>query len=270
MTDRAPAPPVVIPPLLAMVHLPALPGAPGYGGSMTTVLEEAVGRATTLTEAGFAGLMVENFGDSPFYPDRVPAVTVAAVTACVAAIQSEVGVCLGVNVLRNDALAALGVAAATGADLMRVNVLTGMMFTDQGPIVGRAAEVSRERSRIAPATRIWADVFVKHAAPPPGVSLEQAAADTWERGGADALIVSGAGTGQAVDPTDCERVRSAVPGAPLVVGSGVDSGNVATFAGVVDHIIVGTCLETDGVPGAALDARRVAEFVAAVETAGLI
>src|SRR5690606_40090544 len=95
---------------------------------------DAVARARTLADAGFPALMVENFGDVPFYADRVPAVTVAAMTRCVEAVKEATGLSVGVNVLRNDVESALSVAAATGAQFVRVNVLTGTMFTDQGPI----------------------------------------------------------------------------------------------------------------------------------------
>lgn len=259
-----------IPPLVGMVHLAALPGSPGFGGSMTEVLEEAVGRATLLSEHGFEALMVENFGDLPFFGDAVPPVTVASMTACVDAIRRETGSVTGVNVLRNDALSALAIAAATGASFIRVNVLSGSMHTDQGPIVGRAAEVGRQRAALVPEAVVWADVLVKHAAPPGGVTLEQSAVDTWERAGADALVISGTGTGHAPDPARFGRVAEAVPEAPLVVGSGADTSNLAELAAVSDHVIVGTALEEDGRPGAALDPDRVAAFADAATRAGLV
>lgn len=237
---------------------------------MEAVTEEAVRRARILTEAGFPALMVENFGDAPFFGDSVPPVTVAAITACVVAVRSACSVPTGVNVLRNDAVSAISVASATGAEMIRVNVLSGSMYTDQGLISGRAAEVARLRQALGSETRVWADVFVKHAVPPPGLSVEQAALDTWERAGADALIVSGPGTGRAPDPDRVERVRAALPDAPLMVGSGTTAGNLAALAGLVDGFIVGTALEEGNVPGADLDPERVETFTAAAARAGLL
>lgn len=237
---------------------------------MQEVLEDSVARAVTLTDAGFGALIVENFGDAPFYPDEVPPVTVAAMTACVAAIRSETNCVLGVNVLRNAALAAVGIAAAGEAELIRVNILTGEMNTDQGVITGRAAEVARAAATVSPALAIWADVFVKHAVPPPGLTLEQAAVDTWERGGADALIVSGAGTGLVPDVARFETLRRVVPDAPLVVGSGTDPDNLKELAGLADHVIVGTALEEDGRPGAPIDPGRLDRFMGAASDAGLV
>lgn len=259
-----------IPRLIGMVHLAPLPGSPDYAGSMPNVVADARERANTLLEAGFGGLMVENFGDVPFYDDDVPAATVAAVTACVSAIRADTDVPLGVNILRNDAQAALAVAAATDADFIRVNVLSGSMFTDQGPIVGRAAEVVRLRSHLCPDVRIWADVFVKHAVPPTGLTIEQSAVDTWERGGADALIVSGTGTGHAPDFERFARLEEVVPDAPLVVGSGTTPENVAELADLADHLIVGTALEENGEPGAGLDGERIRRFLDAAADVGLV
>lgn len=258
-----------LPRLVGMVHLQPLPGSPRFGGSMEAVEADAVARARLLVDAGFPALMVENFGDVPFFAEDVPAETISAMTRCVGAVTASVDVPVGVNVLRNDAVSAVAIAAVTGAPFVRVNVLSGVMSTDQGPIVGRAARVGREKARLAPALSIWADVFVKHATPPPGVTLEQAAADTRERAGADVLVISGSGTGHAPDPDRLHRVAAAVPRAPLAVGSGVTADNVTSFAEAADHLIVGTCLEVDGVPGAALDPARIERFVAAASGAGL-
>lgn len=235
---------------------------------MEEVVEDAADRAVTLVEAGFGAVLVENFGDVPFHRDTVPPETVAALTRCVANVRRATEVPVGVNTLRNDAVAALAVCAATGASFIRVNVLTGLMYTDQGPIAGRADEVMRARARLAPSVQVWADVFVKHATAPAGLTLERAAADNWERGCADALVLSGTATGHAVEIDSFRRIRAAVPSARLVVGSGADPGNLTSLAEVADHVIVGTAIEQGRRPGAALDKGAIEEFLAAAESAG--
>lgn len=252
----------MIPTLIGMVHLGPLPGAPGFGGDLEAVVGRARDDAVALAAAGFDGVMVENLGDAPFFADDVPKATVAAMVTAVNAV-TEAGVPVGVNVLRNDALAALAVAAATGAAFVRVNVLAGVMHTDQGTITGRAAEVARLRHSLAPDVAILADVFVKHAVPPPGLTLEQAAADLWGRGGADALVVSGSGTGIAVDEAHLKRVGVAVPDAPLYTGSGVTAGNVASLLGLCSGVIVGTSVKVGGATTEPVDPQRAAAFVAA-------
>ncbi|MDP3984907.1 MAG: BtpA/SgcQ family protein [Acidimicrobiia bacterium] len=259
-----------LPSLIGMVHLRPLPGSPAYRDDFREVMAAASDDSQTLAEAGFPAVMVENFGDAPFFAEAVPAVTVAAMTMVVAAVADAAGVPVGLNVLRNDALAALSVAAVTGAGFVRVNVLTGTMYTDQGLISGRAAEVARLRRSLCPQVGVLADVFVKHASPPFGLTIEQAGADTWERGGADALIVSGAGTGAEPDLDDARRLRAAVGGAMILVGSGAAADNIARLAEVADGAIIGTSLKEDGRVTGPVDPRRAAATVAAAARVGWI
>ena len=259
-----------IPRLVGMVHLAPLPGSPRYAGSIDAVVESAVADAALLTEAGFPCLLVENFGDVPFFADSVPPETVAAMSLAVAEVARAAGVPVGVNVLRNDALAALGVAAASGAPFIRVNVLVGTMYTDQGPIVGRAGKLARKRSALDPSIEVWADVMVKHATPPPGLEPADLAKDTVERGLADAVIVSGSGTGQPVDPTLAKVIRDAVPGTRIVIGSGATPKLLPALTDFADTVIVGSALKIDGDARNPVDRARAEVFVAAAGSAGLI
>lgn len=259
-----------IPHLVGMVHLQPLPGAPGFRGSVEAVVDAAVADARALAEAGFPALMIENFGDVPFHADRVPSETVASITRAVLAVAAGTGLPIGVNVLRNDALAALGIAAATGAEFIRVNVLTGLMYTDQGPIIGRAAELARQRAVVAPWVQVWADVMVKHSVPPAGLGMGQAAVDTVERGLADAVIVSGPGTGTAPGLEETELMAAALPeGTRLVVGSGVTSDNLADLAQIANTFIVGTALKRDGKASNPVDPERAKNLVEVARDRGI-
>ncbi|MEX2467060.1 MAG: BtpA/SgcQ family protein [Gemmatimonadota bacterium] len=251
------------PVLIGMVHLLPLPGAPRWAGAMGAVLERAVEDAKALEGAGFDGVIVENYLDAPFHPGAVPAVTVAAMTRAVSAVVERVGIPVGVNVLRNDAMSALSIAAATGASFIRVNVHTGAMWTDQGLLTGAAHETLRLRRELGVDAAILADVHVKHATPPAGASLADAAADAWTRGLADALVVSGSGTGQTTDPGDVTEVSRAVPEAPVFIGSGVTAERVGTLPAGVRGVIVGTTVMRDGTAGTGVDPIRAAAFVQA-------
>jgi membrane complex biogenesis BtpA family protein len=246
-----------------MVHLGPLPGAARFGGDLGAVVGAAIRDAEILESAGFDGLMIENFGDAPFYADDVPKATVAAMTRAAAAIHDAVGIPIGVNVLRNDALAALAVAAAAGASYIRVNVLSGAMTTDQGVITGRAAEVARLRASLGGGIAVLADVFVKHAVPPPGLTIEQAAGDTFERAGADAVVVTGPTTGSGTSAEVLTAVRASLPAAPLYVGSGVAPESVAGLLELADGVIVGTSIKQDGRTTAPVDPERARRLVEA-------
>lgn len=259
-------------PVVGMVHLGPLPGAPRSNEPLDAVVERAVEDAERLEAGGVDGLMVENFGDAPFYPDDVPKHTVASMTRAAGVIADAVDLPLGVNVLRNDAEAAVSVAAAVGADYVRVNVHAGARVTDQGLVEGRAHETMRLRERLDTGVRVFADVDVKHSAP---LGSEQDLAaeflDTVERGLADAVVVSGSGTGRAVD---ADRLRIVAEtqdeserDVPLFVGSGVDESNVAELLSRADGVVVGTALKEDGETTNPVDADRVRSFVKAARRA---
>lgn len=254
------------PALIGVVHLLPLPGAPHPGPGLDAVLRRATADAQALAAGGADAVIVENLGDAPFTAGRVDAFTVAALTRCAWAIREVApDLPLGINILRNDATSALAAAAATGAVFVRVNVLVGAMVTDQGLIEGDARTLLLERRRLGADVGIAADVLVKHAAPLGTRRRVDVARDTFYRGGADALIVSGAGTGLPTDPAHVEEVRDAVPSAPLWLGSGLTPDNAATVTRHLDAAIVGTWLHADGDLRAPVDVRRVTTMKRALD-----
>jgi len=243
---------------IGVVHLKPLPGTPRHRQSMADIIKSAVADAVAYERGGVHALIIENFGDVPFTKGSVAPETLAAMAAAGCAVRAAVKLPIGYNVLRNDGRSALALCAACGGDFIRVNVLSGAMITDQGIIEGDAYNILRERSRVAPGAGIFADVHVKHAVPLGDWSLADAAADTLERGLADALIVSGVGTGKAADISDVECVRQACPAVKILLGSGVNAGNARDFLRVADGVIVGSSLKRDGKLANPVDARRVA------------
>jgi hypothetical protein len=262
-------------PVVGMVHLPALPGAPRYdvAGGRERLHEVARRDARRLVAGGVDAVMVENFGDAPFYPDGVPKHVVADLASLVRTVDGTVDRPVGVNVLRNDGAAAVAVAAAAGGSFVRVNVHVGARVTDQGVLEGRAHETVRLRERVDAAdVGILADVDVKHSAPlaterDPAASLGEAT----ERGLADGIVVSGRRTGQA---TDADDVAAAVArrdelgvDAPVLVGSGVTTESVGDLLAVADGVVVGTALKEGGETRNPVSVERVERLVAAADAA---
>ena len=232
--------------LIGMCHLPPLPGSPRHALPMDRIIDHAVHDATALREAGFDAVIIENFGDTPFGGGRLEPWATAALAVAAARVKFATGLPIGVNALRNDALAALGVAAAAGAEFLRVNVLVGVSATDQGLIEGNAAELLRVRGRVAPSVQVFADVHVKHAVCVSQPDIALAAEEVAYRGQADALIVSGTTTGRPADLPDLRRVRQAVPDRMLLAGSGATPETIARILEVADGAIVGSCLKPGG------------------------
>ncbi len=255
--------------LLGVVHLLPLPGSPGYRGSMDEILERAMSDAHALETYGMDGAVIENFGDAPFFPGRVPAETVAAMARVVTELARARKFPLGVNVLRNDAEAALGVAAACDARFVRINVHVGASLTDQGIVQGEAHLTLRRRKALWPDGQRWpllfCDVDVKHAAPLAPRDIGDWAEDTYRRGDADVLLVTGRGTGKEPTWADVKRVREAVPEAVVLVASGVTEATVGRALSEAHGAIVGSALERDGRAGGPVDPNRVRSLVEAAK-----
>ena len=252
-------------PLIGMVHLPALPGSPGdRGEGLEPVIKRAVADARALEAGGCSAIIVENFFDSPFAKDCVPPHTIAAMTRAVLAVRHATLLPLGVNVLRNDALAALAIAHICDAKFVRVNVWVGAAVTDQGIIEGAAREAILYRRQIGANVAVFADVFVKHAAQLGAGSIQDAARDAVLRGRADALIVTGSATGAHTSVEDLQAVKAALPGTPLLIGSGFDAANAAALMVHADGAIAGTSLKKSGDVSEPVEAERVRALRAAM------
>ena len=269
--------PGIAKPLIGMIHLLPLAGSPRYGGNRDAVTAAAVADAQALAAGDVGGsrsggggggvhaLMLENYGDAPFFPGPVPAHVIAQMSAIASEVRRAVGLPLGINVLRNDGLAAMSIAAAVGASFIRVNVLCGARLTDQGILQGIAHDLLRLRRTLdAGDVKILADVDVKHSAPLAAMRLEDELADLIERGGADAVIVTGAGTGKATPLEKLERVKAAAGSTPVLIGSGITPASIRDYLPRADGFIVGSALTGDGRAENRVDARRVRELVAAL------
>jgi len=253
--------------LVGVVHLLALPGSPGWRGSMGPILDRAVEDARAYASGGAGALIVENYADAPFLKEGLAPETIAAFSCCAAAVREAVDLPVGINALRNDARAALGIALAVEARFIRVNVHAGVVATDQGLIEGRAGETLRARAALGADIEILADVHVKHGRPLFSESIVRAAQDLVERGGADALVVSGAATGSPTDPKELRAVREALPEAFLLAGSGVDPSNLDAILAHADAVIVGTALKRGSKTTAPVDKARVSAFVKTLQAA---
>lgn len=248
--------------LIGVIHLPPLPGSP-RAGSLEQALARTADDAKALESSGFDGLVIENFNDVPFFAERVPAVTIAAMTACaLEARRAAPELRLGINVLRNDAEAALSIAHVTGAKFVRVNVHGHARLTDQGVVQGRAAETLRLRASLAAKVEIWADVAVKHSAPLAPLPVEEEARDLEARALADALIVTGTGTGVSVDLDLLRRVRQSSK-LPLYVGSGASEATLKSLRAHATGVIVGTALRQGNRPGGPIDEKLASSFARA-------
>ena len=256
-------------PVIGMVHLWPLPGAPGYTGyGMQKIIDHALRDAEALVAGGVNGLMVENMWDLPF---RVgSAVQVEAATAqsvAAAEVVKNFPLPVGINVIHNGGVVCLAIAVAAQARFIRVCIYTGARVWDTGEFDhGCAAELTRKRKELgAEHIHFFCDVDKKHSVAFPGIDL--ATHIQWtEFYGADALIVSGKMTAEAPDPAEVAEARRLAK-KPVLIGSGADEGNIGALLQHADGVIVGSSLKHDCVMEKAVDPGRVRRFMDAVRAA---
>jgi len=250
-------------PIFGMIHMPALPTAPDNGMTMDRLVEFALAETRKLERAGLDAIIVENVGDAPFFRDAVPPATVAAMAIVVREVKRATTMKVGVNMLRNAWEAALSVAYIAGADFIRCNVVIGAYVTDQGIIQGCAAELARLLASLDRRVLICGDIHVKHAYPLYNVPIDDAAKDLAERGGVDAVIVSGS---RSPDPPAFDIVKLVADSVrlPVLVGSGVRLDNVVDFYRLSGGVMLGeTDFKIGRVWGGANDDQAYARAVAA-------
>ena len=251
-------------PIIGVVHLLPLPTSARWGGSLKAVIDRAEQEATALASGGVDGIIVENFFDAPFTKSQVDPAVVSAMTLIVQRLMNLVTLPVGINVLRNDTQSAMAIATCVSAQFIRVNVLTGVMATDQGLIEGPAHQLLRYRRELGSDVKIMADVLVKHARPLGSPNLTTAVQETIERGLADAVILSGWATGSPPSLEDLELASAAARGTPVFIGSGADWENISQLITAADGAIVSSSLKRHGRIDQTIDPIRVSQFVEAM------
>jgi membrane complex biogenesis BtpA family protein len=234
-------------PIIAMIHVAALPGTPRHAQPMQEIVAQACVEARLYRDCGVHGLMIENMHDVPYLRGGVGPEIVAGMTLVAQAVRAEVDLPLGLQILAGADLEAMAVAHVAGLNFVRVECFCFAHVADEGLMQSNAARLLRYRRQIvAEPVQVWADIKKKHASH--ALTADLALTDVAEAAefmGADALIITGTTTGR---PPMTEDVATGKAGAalPLLVGSGVSATNVADFLAMADGVIVGSSLKVGG------------------------
>ena len=249
-------------PVIAMIHVGALPGTPARTVSLADLETQAVQEAAVFREAGVQGVMLENMHDTPYLRGGVGPEIVAALAVIARAVKEESALPCGIQILAGANTEALAVAHAAGLDFIRAEGFAFAHVADEGLIESSAAELLRYRRAIgAERVQVWADVKKKHSshAITSDVGIgEMAHAVEFMRG--DAVIVTGSVTGDAPRESDLDGVKQAVR-LPVYLGSGVTENNLKEFFNTADGFIVGSHFKQDGHWSLPVEARRVEAFM---------
>jgi membrane complex biogenesis BtpA family protein len=249
-------------PVIAMIHLGALPGTPAARSNLGGLEASAVREAKLYRVAGVHGLMLENMHDTPYLRGEVGPEIVAAMAIIARAVKDASGLPCGVQILAGANLEAMAVAHAAGLDFIRAEGFAFAHVADEGLIQSSAAKLLRYRKQIsAQRVQVWADVKKKHSSHAITADIDiGATAHAVEFMRGDAVIVTGSVTGDAPqlgDITDAKR-RCRLP---VYLGSGVTAENLPTFYDAADGFIVGSYFKANGRWDKPVDAKRVKRFM---------
>ncbi|HEX5221128.1 MAG TPA: BtpA/SgcQ family protein [Verrucomicrobiae bacterium] len=249
-------------PIIAMIHLGALPGTPANGLSLADIETQALHEARIFREAGVHGLMLENMHDTPYLRGRVGPEIVAGMAIIARAVKEANKLPCGVQVLAGANLEAMAVAHAAGLDFIRAEGFAFAHVADEGIIQSSAAELLRYRRSIgADSIQVWADVKKKHSSHAITADVdigETAHAVEFMRG--DAVIVTGSVTGDAPQRSDVLAAKRKTR-LPVLLGSGVTAGNLRSFFAAADGFIVGSEFKQGGHWSRGVDPKRVEQFM---------
>lgn len=254
-------------PVIAMAHLPPLPGAPLYDANtgMNGVLDYVARDLENLQAGGVDCIMFGNEGDRPYLLSASPQ-SLAAMAAVVGALKGALRVPFGVNYLW-DPVATVALGVATGAAFAR-EIFTGVYDSDMGLWQPNAAKAVRLRHDLGrDDMKLLFNVNAEFASPIGSRPIDSRAKSAVFSSLADVVLVSGPMTGQPVDGSDLRRVKEAVGDTPVFANTGVNKDNVANILSVADGVIIGTHLKVDGDTWKPVDPGRVKRFMEAVERA---
>lgn len=248
-------------PIIAMCHLKALPGDPGYDAhkGMEWIVEQARMDLHALQNGGVDAIMFSNEASLP-YLTKVETVTVACMARVIAELRGDIRVPFGVNVLWDPA-ASIDLAVATGGQFVR-EIFTGVYASDYGLWNTNCGETIRHRQHVRGETvRLFFNIVPESAVYLGQRPVEDIARTTVFVSQPDALCVSGATAGTETPLHILKRVKQAVPDTVVFANTGVRLSNVKAMLDVADGAIIGTTFKRDGYIWNDVDESRVSEFM---------
>lgn len=244
-------------PIIAMCHLHALPGDPGYDPAkgMEWVVEQGRRDLRALQAGGVDAVMFSNEYSLP-YLTKVDAITAACMARVIAELRTDIAVPYGVNVLW-DPMASIDVAVATGAGFVR-EIFTGVYASDFGLWNTNCGEVIRHQHAVhGRHIKLLFNIVPEAAAYLAGRDVAEIARSTVFNTQPDAICVSGLTAGAETSLSALKLVKEAIPGTPVFANTGVNTANVAAQLAVADGAVVGTTFKRDGYIWNEVDTRRV-------------
>ena len=248
-------------PVIALLHLRAMPGDPLFGGedTMESVIQKAREELTALQDGGVDGILIANEFSLP-YEKQVSYVTVAGMGCIVGELKKEIRVPFGVNIVSNP-IATIDLAAATGADFVR-STFTGAYIGENGitdtnipATLRRKKELGLKNLKLLFKVNPESDTYLAER------SLEKITKSIIFHCFPDALCVSGSSAGSETDSGLMERVKKVSGGTPVFCNTGCTKENIVEKLEQCDGACIGTAFKKDGKFSNYVEKERVKEIM---------
>lgn len=251
-------------PIIAMLHLPALPGRPRHdrAGGMRVLIETVEHDLSALQAAGVDGFLFCNEADLPYQIGVGPEIA-AGMAAVIGEVRDLITRPFGVDLVW-DPMSSLAVARATGASFVR-EVFTGVFESDLGIMQPDFGAIAAYREQIgAGSVAMFTNITPEFAS---GLGTRSVAdrARSAAYLGVDAILISGQLTGTSTNLDQLAEAKAAVPNTPVLANTGVRAETVDQILSVADGVFVGTSLKRDGITWNAVDPERAGRFMSAVQ-----
>ncbi|XP_004526255.1 uncharacterized protein F13E9.13, mitochondrial [Ceratitis capitata] len=256
--------------VIAMIHVEALPGTPGYKGSWARIVEKAITEARNFVKNKVDAILIENMHDVPYLPNHLLG---PETIACLSRVCNEIRqivppiIPCGIQILACGNKQALSVAKATDLQFIRAEGFVFGHVADEGYTDACAGDLLRYRKFIdAEDVLIFTDLKKKHsshAITNDVTLLETAKAAEFFL--TDGIVITGKSTGQAASMEDLNEVLGRV-NCPVLIGSGVNKKNITQYYEKAQGVIIGSHFKVDGYWGNELSETSLTEFMNKVES----
>ncbi len=248
-------------PIIAMCHMNALPGDPGFNSAegMKQVIEWARKDLNALQDGGVDAVMFSNEFSLP-YLTKVEPLTIASMARVIGELHEDIRIPFGVNVLW-DPIASLDLAVAVGGKFVR-EIFTGVYASDFGLWNTNCGATIRHQHRIGGKDiKLFFNIVPEAAAYLAERDIVAIAQSTVFNNHPDALCVSGLTAGVQTDTSILKKVKEVVPETIVYANTGMKMENIEQQLSIADGAIVGTTFKFDGIFENHVDRNRVAQFM---------
>jgi uncharacterized protein len=253
-------------PVIAMLHLPAMPGRPRHdrAAGMRHLVETVERDLESLHGAGVDAFLFCNEADLPYQMSVGPEVA-AAMAAVIGQVRDLITRPFGIDLVW-DPMSSLAVARATGASFVR-EVFTGVFESDLGVMRPDFGAIAAYREQIgAGSVALFSNITPEFASTLGNRSIATRARSAAYLG-VDAVLISGQITGTDTHISELREAKPAVPETPVLANTGVREETVDAILAVADGLFVGTSLKRDRVTWNPVDPERAGRFMTAVHRA---